>query len=43
MRISIAQFKSTAARLIAATKNSDVIILPELWSTGYYPAPVENQ
>ena len=52
MRVSIAQFKSTlaaldenfstAARLIAATKNSDVIILPELWSTGYYPAPVKN-
>lgn len=52
MKISIAQFKSelgavdenfsTAARLIDASKNSDVIILPELWSTGYYPAPVEN-
>ena len=52
MRISIAQFKSrlgaldenfsAAARLIDASKNSDVIILPELWSTGYYPAPVEN-
>ncbi len=32
----------TAARLIEAAKNSDVIILPELWSTGYYPVPVEN-
>ena len=52
MKISIAQFKSklgavdenfsTAERLIAAAKNSDVILLPELWSTGYYPAPVEN-
>jgi len=52
MRISIAQFKSvlgaveenfsTAARLIAAAQNSDVIILPELWTTGYYPTPVEN-
>ena len=52
MRISIAQFKSrlgaldenfsAAARLIDASKNSDVIILPELWSTGYYPVPVEN-
>ncbi len=52
MRISIAQFKSelgavdenflTAARLIDASKNSDVIILPELWSTGYYPVPVKN-
>ena len=52
MKISITQFKSelgaieenfsTAARLIAAAQSSDVIILPELWSTGYYPTPVEN-
>ena len=52
MKISIAQFKSklgaadenfsTAERLISAVKNSDVILLPELWSTGYYPTPVEN-
>ena len=52
MIISIAQFKSelgavdenfsTAARLIEAAKNSDVILLPELWSTGYYPTPVKN-
>ena len=52
MKISIAQFKSelgaveenfsTAERLIAAAKNSDVILLPELWSTGYYPTPVED-
>ena len=52
MKISIVQFKSelgsvdknfiTAARLIAAAQNSDVILLPELWSTGYYPTPVEN-
>ncbi len=52
MKISIAQFKSelgaveenfrTAARLIEAARNSDVILLPELWSTGYYPTPVEN-
>ena len=52
MKISIAQFKSelgkitenfsTAARLIEAAQNSDVILLPELWSTGYYPTPVEN-
>lgn len=52
MKISIAQFKSelgavnknfaTAERLIELAKNSDVIILPELWSTGYYPTPVEN-
>ena len=52
MKISIAQFKSklgavdenfsAAERLIAAAHSSDVIILPELWSTGYYPTPVEN-
>lgn len=52
MRISVIQFKSelgaidknfeTARRLIEGAKNSDVIILPELWTTGYYPKPVEN-
>ena len=52
MKISIAQFKSelgavnenffTAERLIAAASSSDVILLPELWSTGYYPTPVES-
>ena len=52
MKISIAQFKSElgaveenfsiAARLIEAAQNSDVILLPELWSTGYYPTPVEK-
>lgn len=52
MKISIAQFKSelgrveenfsTAARLILAGRGSDVILLPELWSTGYYPTPVED-
>lgn len=52
MKISIAQFKSelgaveknfaTAQRLIEAAQTSDVIILPELWSTGYYPTPVKN-
>jgi len=52
MKISIVQFKSTlgavdenfatAARLIESARASDVIILPELWSTGYYPKPVEG-
>lgn len=52
MKISIAQFKSelgnveknfsTAERLIEAAQDSDVILLPELWSTGYYPTPVED-
>ncbi len=52
MKVSIVQFRSTlgavdenfftASRLIEAAKNSDVIILPELWSTGYYPTPVSD-
>ena len=52
MKISIAQFKSiigavdenfsTAAKLIESARASDVIVLPELWSTGYYPTPVEK-
>lgn len=52
VKISILQFKSelgavdknfdTARRLIDGAKNSDVAILPELWTTGYYPAPIEN-
>ena len=52
MKISILQFKSelgnfdknfkTVRRLIDGAKNSDVLILPELWTTGYYPKPVEN-
>ncbi|MBQ3444372.1 MAG: carbon-nitrogen family hydrolase [Selenomonadaceae bacterium] len=52
MIVSIAQFKSelgkvyenfsTAARLIEAAQGSDVILLPELWSTDYYPTPVET-
>ena len=52
MKMSVLQFKSelgeveknfaTAERLISDAKKSDTIILPELWSTGYYPTPVEN-
>ena len=52
MKISVLQFKSelsaidknfsAAQRLIEGAKNSDVIILPELWTTGYYPTPIEN-
>lgn len=52
MKVSILQFKSTlgaidenfstASRLIEAAKNSDVLIFPELWSTGYYPVPVAD-
>ena len=52
MKISVLQFKSelgkipknfsTAEKMIKISQNSDVIILPELWSTGYYPTPLEN-
>lgn len=52
LKISVLQFKSelgevdknfdTARRLIDGVKNSDVAILPELWTTGYYPTPIEN-
>ena len=52
MKVSILQFRSTlgaidenfstASRLIAAAEGSDVLILPELWSTGYYPTPVAD-
>ena len=52
MKISIIQFKSElgaidknfckAQKLIDGAKNSDVIIFPELWTTGYFPTPIEN-
>lgn len=52
MQITMAQFKSklgeveknfeTAENFIKSAKNSDVVILPELWSTGYFPTPLEN-
>ena len=54
MKISILQFKSnfgeikenfdTVTRLIDSISNNlpDVILLPELWSTGYYPKPLQN-
>ncbi len=52
MRIDIAQFKShlgeldknfeIAADFVKSAKNSDVVVLPELWSTGYYPTPLED-
>jgi len=52
MEISILQFKpelgeveenfSVADKLISSGRISDVVILPELWSTGYYPTPIEN-
>ena len=52
MKISVLQFKSelgaidknfsTAQRLIDSAKNFDVVILPELWMTGYYPKPIKK-
>lgn len=52
MQIAMAQFKSrlgeveknfeVAENFIRSAKNSDVVILPELWSTGYFPTPIEN-
>lgn len=54
MRLSMIQFKSAlgrvddnfdcAERLIEQSKGDkpDVIVLPELWSTGYYPQPLKD-
>ena len=52
MKITLIQFKSklgeveknfeTAERLIDCAKNSDVAVLPELWTTGYFPTPLEK-
>lgn len=52
MIITMAQFKprvgevarnfEAAEIFIRQAKNSDVIVLPELWATGYFPTPLEN-
>ena len=52
MQITMAQFKSKlgeveknfelAENLIRCAKNSDVVVLPELWTTGYFPTPIEK-
>ena len=52
MKISILQFRpelgkiqknfDTVIKMIENAGNTDVIILPELWSTGYYPTPIKN-
>ena len=54
MIVSILQFKSTfgdvatnfktVSRLVESfdAASSDVILLPELWSTGFYPKPLEK-
>lgn len=52
MKISVLQFKSTlgnveknfatAKKMLDDAKISDVAILPELWTVGYYPSPIEK-
>ena len=54
MKVSILQFKpvfgeietnfKTITRLMESISDNlpDVILLPELWSTGYYPKPIKN-
>ena len=52
LKITMAQFKSqlgnvdknfaTAETFIKNAQDTDVIVLPELWNTGYFPTPLEN-
>lgn len=52
MKISILQFKpelgkieknfNTALKMVEIAQDSEVLVLPELWSTGYYPTPLKN-
>ena len=52
MIITMAQFKPRVGEIaknfeaaeifIRRAKNSDVVVLPELWTTGYFPKPLEN-
>ena len=52
IRITMAQFKShlgeveknfdIAESFISSAQNSDIVVLPELWSTGYFPTPLEK-
>ena len=54
IKISILQFKSFFANMTknfqiveklfenAIKESPDIIVLPELWSTGFYPKPIEN-
>lgn len=52
IRITMAQFKShlgevdknfeTAETFIKNAQGSDIVVLPELWNTGYFPTPIEN-
>lgn len=52
MKVAVAQFKpelgavdrnfELAADFIAGAGGADVVVLPELWSTGYFPRPIGN-
>ena len=52
MKIAVAQFKSNlgevdknfeiAADFIKNAQNCDVVVLPELWTTGYFPTPLAD-
>lgn len=52
LTITMAQFKSslgeveknfeTAENFLMGAQNSDIVVLPELWSTRYFPAPLEK-
>lgn len=52
LKITMAQFKShlgdieknfeTAETFIRNAQNTDIIVLPELWNTGYFPTPLEK-
>lgn len=52
LSITMAQLKShlgdvegnfeTAEKFIRSAEYSDVVVLPELWNTGYFPTPLEN-
>ena len=52
LKITMAQFKShlgdvdknfeTAETFIRGAQNTDIVVLPELWNTGYFPTPLEN-
>lgn len=52
LTVTMAQFKSTlgdveknfetAENFLMGAQSSDIVVLPELWNTGYFPAPLEK-
>ena len=54
MKVSILQFKPTLGEIAnnfnlvdklmkdEAIKSTDIVVLPELWSAGFYPKPVKD-